>query len=72
MNYLAKEYELTKVGKHPRHRFASDFYKENSLTKQNFIKYYHRYKEVNNNTAFLPKKENLNTQQEYLSILLKK
>ena len=56
MYNLVKEYELTKAGKHPRYRFASDFYKANNLTKQNFIKYYHRYKEVNNNTAFIPRK----------------
>ena len=56
MYYLVKEYELTKEGKHPRYRFAADFYKANNLTKQNFIKYYHRYKEVNNNTAFIPRK----------------
>ena len=56
MHYLVKEYELTKEGKHPRYRFAADFYKANNLVKQNFIKYYHRYKEINNNTAFIPRK----------------
>ena len=46
MKRLVNEYELTKQGKHPRFRFVTDFYNANSLKRQNFIKYYHRY--INN------------------------
>lgn len=56
MMYLAKEYEQTKIGKHPRYRFVTDFYKAHNIQRQNFLKYYHRYKECNNPTSFLPRK----------------
>ena len=56
MEYLAKEYELTKQGNHPRYRFVTDFYKAHNIHRQNFLKYYHRYKESNNTTSFLPLK----------------
>lgn len=56
MEYLAKEYELTKQGKHPQYRFVTDFYKAHSIHRQNFLKYYHRYKESKNLKSFLPRK----------------
>ena len=56
MEYLSKEYELTKQGNHPRYRFVTDFYKAHNIHRQNFLKYYHRYKESNNPTSFLPRK----------------
>lgn len=31
MEFLVKEYELTKSGKHPRYRFVTDFYKANNI-----------------------------------------
>lgn len=56
MGFLAKEYELTKAGKHPRYRFVTDFYKANHIQRQNFLKYYHRYKETKDLKSFLPNK----------------
>ena len=56
MEYLSKEYELTKEGKHPRYRFVTDFYKAHNIHRQNFLKYYHRFKESHNPTSFLPRK----------------
>ena len=44
MEFLSKEYELTKNGIHPRFRFVTDFYKTHNIHRQNFLKYYHRYK----------------------------
>lgn len=56
MKKLTEEYELTKAGKHPRYRFVTDFYKANNLTRQNFIKYYHRYSENRDEKSLLPQK----------------
>ena len=55
--FLIREYELTKAGKHPRYRFASDFYKANDTSRQTFCKYYNRFKQSNGaNEALLPRK----------------
>jgi len=56
MKELVYEYELTKAGKHSRFRFVTDFYKVNKLTRQNFIKYYHRYKQEQQDSSLLPQK----------------
>ena len=56
MEYLAKEYELTKEGKHTRYRFVTDFYKANNIQRQNFLKYYHRYNETKDIKSFIPRK----------------
>ena len=56
MAFLSKEYELTKNGKHPGYRFVTDFYKAHNIHRQNFLKYYHRYKESNETSSFLPRK----------------
>lgn len=56
MEYLAKEYDLTKCGQHPRYRFVTDFYNAHNIHRQNFLKYYHRFKENNNPQSFLPRK----------------
>ena len=56
MEFLSKEYELTKNGIHPRYRFVTDFYKTHNIHRQNFLKYYHRYKQSNNPKSFLPRK----------------
>ncbi len=56
MEYLSREYEMTKEGKHPRYRFVTEFYKAHNIHRQNFLKYYHRYKESKNPTSFLPRK----------------
>ena len=53
---MIKEYELTKSKKHPRYRFVTDFYKANGLRRQNFIKYYNRYKQARSARCLLPQK----------------
>ncbi|RLA06975.1 MAG: hypothetical protein DRQ51_07565 [Gammaproteobacteria bacterium] len=42
--YLFSEYELVKNGKHPRFRFAKDFYHNYDADRRSFLKYYNRYK----------------------------
>ena len=42
--HLISEYELVKDKKHTRFRFVTDFYSNYGITRQNFIKYYNRYK----------------------------
>ena len=54
--FLIKEYELVKQKKHPQFRFASDFYKYHKTNRQNFLKYYHRFKNSLQNEALLPQK----------------
>ncbi len=66
MEYLSKEYELTKQGNLPRSRFVSDFYKAHNIHRQNFLKYYHRYKESNNPTSFLPRKHGTKLEEDFI------
>ncbi len=66
MEYLSKEYELTKQGNHHRSRFVSDFYKAHNIHRQNFLKYYHRYKESNNPTSFLPRKRGAKLEEDFI------
>ena len=54
--FLIKDYELTKQKKHPRYRFAADFYKANNTSRQTFLKYYHRYLDSKDTTFLLPQK----------------
>lgn len=54
--FLIKEYELVKAKKHPRYRFASDFYKAHKTHRQTFLKYYNRFKQVDDNSSLLPRK----------------
>ena len=56
MEFLAKEYELTKAGKHVRYRFVTDFYKANNIQMQNFLRYYHRHNETKDIKSFIPRK----------------
>ena len=56
MEFLSREYELTKSGNHPRYRFVTDFYKAHNIIRQNFLKYYHRYKESKDSKSFFPRK----------------
>lgn len=37
------DYELVKQKKHPKYRFAWEFYEAKGIVKQNFLKYYRRY-----------------------------
>lgn len=62
-NYLKKwrfligEYELIKQKKHPKFRFASDFYNFHGTQRQTFLKYYHRFKRDSSNaSSLLPQK----------------
>jgi len=50
------EYEQVKAGKHPRFRFVADFYRAYNLTRQNFIKYYNRYKAMSTDESLMPRK----------------
>ena len=54
--FLIKEYNLTKAKKHPSYKFVHDFYKAHGIQRQNFIKYYNRYRRHNDNNALLPLK----------------
>ena len=54
--HLISEYELVKLKEHPRYRFVSDFYNANGVKRQNFIKYYNRFKNTGIDSALLPQK----------------
>ena len=54
--FLIKEYELVKKGKHPKFRFASDFYKFHDSNRQTFLKYYNRFYLNCNDSDLLPRK----------------
>lgn len=51
--HLIREYELVKSGKHNRFRFVSDLYYSYGIKRQNFIKYYNRYKNNSYCDSFL-------------------
>jgi hypothetical protein len=50
------EYEQIKAGIHPRFKFVTDFYQANNLKRQNFIKYYNRFKSMSTDVSLLPQK----------------
>lgn len=52
---LVSEYERVKAGKHSTFKFASDFYKYYGLKRQNFIKFYNRYR-LEGDKGLLPRK----------------
>ena len=54
--YLIDEYELVKSKRHSRYKFVTDFYNFNNLKRQNFIKYYNRYKDSSSELSLLPQK----------------
>lgn len=54
--HLISEYEQIKNKTHPRFRFVTDLYKAYGLKRQNFIKYYNRFKQKQSNEALLPQK----------------
>lgn len=56
MKNLVSEYELVKSKKHPRFRFVTDFYKASGIKRQNFIKYYNRFKINQSESSLLPQK----------------
>lgn len=54
---LIDEYELVKAKMHTKYKFVSEFYRDKGLKRQNFIKYYNRFKTDRSNTGLLlPKK----------------
>ena len=55
--FLVQEYEQVKHKQHPRYRFVTDFYKAHKLSRQTFLKYYHRYLlSKGDSRSFLPRK----------------
>ena len=62
--FLIKEYNLTKDKKYPSYKFVQDCYKAHGIQRQNFIKYYNRYKYNNANNALLPLKRGASIQNK--------
>jgi transposase InsO family protein len=56
MKQLVQEYELIKAKKHSRYIFVTEFYKANNITRQNFIKYYNRFKLSYMDSSLVPAK----------------
>ncbi len=54
--FLIDQYQLTKAKKHPRFKFVSEFYKCFNLKRQNFNKYYNRFKLHPVSASLLPQK----------------
>lgn len=54
--FLIKEYELVKAKKHPRFRFAKDFYAFHDTDRRSFLKYYNRFKASGREVDLLPQK----------------
>lgn len=53
---LTHHYLLIKQKKHPKFKFVSEFYEAYNLKRQNFVKYYSRYKNTGKEASFLPQK----------------
>ena len=58
--FLIQEYRLVKARKHPRFRFAQDFYAFHGTTRQTFAKYYNRFLLSPSDEAFFPRKRGPN------------
>lgn len=54
--FLISEYELVKQKKHPKYRYAEEFYKAHDTCRQSFLKYYNRYKQSGKDVDLLPGK----------------
>ncbi len=54
--FLISEYELVKAKKHPKYRFAQEFYKAHDTDRRSFLKYYNRFKKSGNKQDLLPRK----------------
>jgi hypothetical protein len=54
--FLISEYIQIREGKHPRFRFAEEFYKANDTDRRSFLKYYNRYKHSGSELDLLPQK----------------
>ncbi len=51
--FLISEYELVKAGKHPKFRFAQDFYAFHGVNRQTFAKCYNRHRASGGDAAAL-------------------
>ncbi len=54
--YMIRDYELIKSRKHAKFRFVSDFYKFHKTNRQTFLKYYHRYLSLPEESSLIPQK----------------
>lgn len=54
--FLMSEYELVKSGKHPKFKFAHEFYKFHATDRRSFRKYYNRWKQSGDDLSLLPQK----------------
>ena len=54
--FLIQEYELVKKKRHPKFRFAADFYRFHQTHRQTFCKYYHRFRQQGQDQALVPQK----------------
>jgi transposase InsO family protein len=54
--FLIREYELVKEKKHPRYRYAQEFYEAHDTDRRAFRKYYNRFKNSGNEEDLLPRK----------------
>ncbi|MCY3956489.1 MAG: hypothetical protein OXF47_10935, partial [Nitrospira sp.] len=54
--FLIQEYELVKQKRHPKFRFAADFYRFHQTHRQTFFKYYHRFRHSGADHALVPQK----------------
>jgi len=54
--FLIEEYELVKKKKHPQFKFATEFYKFHKICRQNFMKFYHRFKHSRDDNLLLPQR----------------
>lgn len=54
--FLIKEYELVKQKRHPKFRFANDFYTFHNTNRQTFLKYYNRFHLSGSDIDLLPRK----------------
>ncbi len=54
--FLIKEYQLVKQKKHPKFKFANDFYTFHHTNRQTFLKYYNRFALTNDPNSLLPSK----------------
>jgi hypothetical protein len=54
--FLIKEYEEVKEKRHPHFQRAHDFYVHHEICRQNFLKYYNRYKQSGDEGKLLPQK----------------
>ena len=52
---LIQEYELVKQKRHPKFRFAADFYRLHHTHLQTFFKYYHRFRQSGADHALVPR-----------------